>query len=121
MIFWVMGILTYEDFSYALFEAGFDELVEVPVENALCISYFDIGPQIFDPRLIEHVTANLVAPADICFRVLKLLLLRLTFAQFGFIQARLKHRHGLGPVSVLRPVALALNHDIGRNVGNPDR
>lgn len=39
----IVNILAYEKFSDALFEAGFNKLVEIAVENTLGIANFNIS------------------------------------------------------------------------------
>ena len=35
------------------FQAGFDKLIQIAVEHALCIADFDVGAQILDARLVD--------------------------------------------------------------------
>ena len=72
--------------SDTLFQAGFDELVEVAVEHALRVATFDVGAQILDARLVEHVGADLVPLADVGLGVFHGLFLLVAFAQFKLIQ-----------------------------------
>jgi hypothetical protein len=37
-------------------------------------------------------------------------------AKLELVELRLQHRHRLGAIAVLRPVVLALDHDVGRQV-----
>ena len=53
----------------ALFQAGRDEVIEVAVEHALGVAGFEVGPQILDARLVEHVRTDLVTPADVGFGI----------------------------------------------------
>src|SRR5690606_28083294 len=46
-------------------QARFDELVEVAVEHVLGVGALDAGAQVLDPALVEHVVADLAAPADV--------------------------------------------------------
>src|SRR5690606_28688394 len=46
-------------------EAALDEFVQVAVEHLLRIAALDAGAQILDPALVEHVVADLAAPADV--------------------------------------------------------
>ena len=71
-----------------LLQTRFNKFVQVAVEYALGIAYLYVGTQILDARLIEHVGANLVAPADIGFAVFHRLLICIAFAQLGLIHAR---------------------------------
>src|SRR5262245_16613772 len=59
----------------ALLQAGLDEGVEVAVQHLLRVADLDVGAQILDATLVEHVRADLVAPADVGLGVLELLLL----------------------------------------------
>src|SRR5437773_11066528 len=66
---------------HSLLQACRDEIVEIAVEHGLRVADLVIRPQVLDPRLVEHVAANLVTPADVGLRVLQLLLLGLALAQ----------------------------------------
>src|SRR6056297_4093588 len=71
-----------------------DEFVEVAVKHLLRIGALHAGSQVLDPRLVQHVVANLTAPADIGLFLfgrlgLLALLLQLHFVQLG---AQLAHR-----------------------------
>src|SRR5690554_5594442 len=104
--------------SDSLFEGGDDEWVEIAVENLLRIRDFDVGAQVLDAALIEHVGADLVAPAHVGLGILQLLLFGHALTQLELVQPRAKHLHGFGAVAVLRAVVLALHDDTGGNVGN---
>ena len=52
------------DFEAGL-QAGLDELVEVAVEHLLRVAALDAGAQVLDAALVEHVVADLAAPADV--------------------------------------------------------
>ena len=52
------------DFQAGL-QAGLDELVEVAVEHLLRVAALDAGAQVLDAALVEHVVADLAAPADV--------------------------------------------------------
>src|SRR5690242_17439965 len=107
--------------SHPLLETRRDEVVEIAVEHRLRIAPLDIGAQILDPRLVEHIRADLVAPADVGLRFLELLLLGLALSQLELVEARLEHRHRLRPIAMLRAVVLALHDDAGRRVRDPYR
>src|SRR5215218_2750283 len=57
--------------SHALLQAGLDEDVEVAVEHLLRVADLDVGAQVLDPALVEHVAPDLVAPADVGLGVLE--------------------------------------------------
>src|SRR5512145_1153906 len=105
----------------SLLEARFDEVVELAVEHRLGRAFLHAGAQVLDARLVEHVRADLVSPADVGLRLLELLLLGLALAHLELVELRLKHRHRLGAVAVLRAVVLALHHDVGRQVCDAHR
>src|SRR3546814_206006 len=46
-------------------QARLDEFVQVTVENFLRIRALDAGAQVLDAALVEHVVADLAAPADV--------------------------------------------------------
>ena len=73
--------------------------------------------QVFDARLIEHIAANLVTPANVAFGVLQLLLRGLTNAQLVLVQARAQAFPRDVTVAVLAAAVLTLHDDAGRNVG----
>src|SRR6476659_4014021 len=105
--------------SHSLLQAGRDEIVEVAVEHRLRVAYLVAGAEILDPRLVEHVRADLVAPADVRLRILELRLLLLALAQLELVKLRLQHRKCFGAVAVLRPVRLALDDDVGGQMCDP--
>ena len=72
--------------SDALFQAGLNELVEVAIEDALCVAALDIGAQILDARLVKDIGTDLMTPADVGLGIFEFLLLCLAFADFRFIQ-----------------------------------
>src|SRR3546814_6630110 len=53
----------------SLLEAGLDERIKMTVEHLLRVGNFDARAQILDPRLIEHVRADLVAPLDVALGI----------------------------------------------------
>src|SRR6187431_441984 len=84
----------------ALLQAGLDEGVEVAVEHFLGVADLYVGAQVLDPALVEHVAADLVAPADVGLRILELLLRRHADAHLVLVEARAQHLPGLVAVSV---------------------
>src|SRR5262245_17312586 len=93
---------------HPLLQALRNEVVEIAVQHLLRRALLDPGAQVLDARLVEHVRADLVAPADVGFRLLELLLLGQALAHLELIELGLQHRHRLGAVAVLRAVVLAL-------------
>ena len=102
-------------------QVGFDEAVDVAVEDGAGVADFVVGPQVLDDLVrLEHVRADLVAEAD--FALLVVLLGELGLALL-FLQADelgLKQGQGIGVVLVLRALAARLGGDAGRQVGVAD-
>jgi hypothetical protein len=69
--------------AYALFEARADEVVEIAVEHGFRVAHFDVRAQILDAALVEHVRADLVAPAHVGLARFELVLLGLALAHLG--------------------------------------
>src|SRR4030095_896364 len=106
----------YRTFLHSLLQARRDEVVEIAVEYRLRIAGLVIGPQILDPRLVDHIGPDLVAPADVGLRVFQLLLRLLPLAQLELVQLPFEDRHRFGAIAVLRAVVLALDDDVGPQV-----
>jgi len=96
--------------SHALLEGGFDEHVEVAVQHLLGGGDFDVGAQVLDAAVVEHVAADLVAPAHVGLRVFQLLLLLHALAHFEVVEARAQALPGDFAVAVLATAVLALHH-----------
>src|SRR5512135_2575382 len=86
--------------SDSLLQARRDEIVEIAVEHRLRVADLVVGPQVLDPRLVEHVRADLVTPADVGLGILELRLLLLALARLELVELRLEHRERLGAVAV---------------------
>src|SRR3546814_12265178 len=69
----------------SLLEAGLDERIKMTVEHLLRVGNFDARAQILDPRLIEHVRADLVAPLDVALGIFDRLLGAVATLHFRFI------------------------------------
>src|SRR5215207_9687950 len=94
--------------SHALLQARLDERVEIAVEDPLRIADFDVGAQVLDPALVEHVAADLVTPSDVGLGVLELLLGCHADPHLVLVEARAQHLPGFVAVAVLRTIVLAL-------------
>src|SRR5690606_38953321 len=88
-------------------QAGLDELVEVAVEHVLRVGALDPGAQVLDPRLVEHVVADLAAPADVGLGGLQRVLLGVALLYFQLVQLGRKHLHRAVAVGVLAALGLA--------------
>src|SRR5437899_4471347 len=86
---------------HALLQRRFDEGVEVAVEHLLRGRSLVIGAQVLDAALVEHIAADLVAPAHVGLAVFELLLLGLALAHLVVIEARAKALPGDIAVAVL--------------------
>src|SRR6185437_12227640 len=93
------------------FEAGFqaclDELVEVAVEHLLGVRTLDAGAQILDAALVEHVVADLAAPADVGLGRFQRVPLGIALLHFQFVQLGGQHLHRAVAVGVLAALGLA--------------
>src|SRR5690606_13070868 len=102
-------------------QGGLDELIQVAVQHALGIAGFDAGAQVFYAGIVQHVGANLAAPADVGLAVLHGLLGLAALHHFQFAEFGPQHLHTVVAVLVLGALALALHHGIGGNVGDAHR
>src|SRR6266567_1040191 len=107
--------------SDSLLQACRDEIIEVAVEHRLRAPHLVVRAQVLDPRLVEHVRADLVPPADVGFRIFELLLLGLALADLELVELGLEHGHRFGAIAVLRAIVLALHDDVGRQMGDAHR
>src|SRR5690242_12053737 len=105
-------------FLYALFQAGFDEIIQPAIQDCLGVTAFDVRSQILDTRLIQHVGTDLVAPTNVCLAVFHGLFFLIALAQLSFVKARFQHGHCVGPIAMLRTAGLALHYDTGGVVGD---
>src|SRR5690348_3242165 len=107
------------------FEAGFqaclDELVEVAVEHLLGVRTLDAGAQILDAALVEHVVADLAAPADVGLGRFQRVPLGIALLHFQFVQLGGQHLHRAVAVGVLAALGLAGHDRVGGHVGDAHR
>src|SRR6185312_12196412 len=78
------------------------------------------GSPVLDAGLVQHVGADLAAPADVGLAVLQLLLLLAPLLHLHLVHLGLQHLHGGGAVLVLGALALAGHHDAAGDVGDAD-
>src|SRR5690606_9250832 len=102
-------------------EGGLDELVQVAIEDLVRVTAFDASAQVLDARLVEHVVADLVAPADVRLAGFQRILRGIARLQFRLVQLAGQHLHGAVAVGMLAALGLAGHHDTGRNVGDAHR
>src|SRR3990170_3373827 len=106
----------------ALRQSRGHEPVEIAVEHVERRGRGHAGAQILDQLVgLKDIAADLVAPADVGLRRGAGVGLGLAFLQLGLIETGAKLVHRLGLVLVLRSLVLALDDDVGRQVGDPDR
>ena len=80
------------------------------------------GAQVLDQLIgLQHVGADLVAPADFGLGGIGGVGLRFALLQLGLVQPRLQLLHRRGAVLVLGALVLAGDDDPGGNMGDPDR
>src|SRR5690606_7364151 len=102
-------------------QARLDELVQVAVQHLLRVAALDARAQVLDPRLVEHVVADLAAPADVGLRGLQRVLFGITLLHFELVELGRQHLHRAVAVGVLAALGLAGDHDAGRHVGDAHR
>src|SRR5690606_10546430 len=89
------------------------------VEHVGGAGALDAGAQILDQLIgLEHVGADLVAPADVGLGRLGGVGGGLALLQLVLVEARAQHFPRLGAVLVLRTLGLAGNGDAGGDVGD---
>src|SRR5690606_26731247 len=102
-------------------EAGFHELVQVAVEHLLRVAALHAGAQVLDPALVQHVVADLAAPADIGLARLHRIALGVALLQFQLVELGREHLHGTVAVGVLAALGLARDDDPRGDVRDADR
>jgi hypothetical protein len=70
----------------ARLEAGFDEFVEVAVQHFLGVAALDAGAQVLDAALVQHVVADLAAPADVGLGRFQRVLLGVALLDFELVE-----------------------------------
>ena len=95
-------------------------MIKITVEHAARVAGFNAGTQVLHARLIKHVAADLVTPADVRLRLFELRLRFHAFAHFQLIELSLELLHGFFAVAVLRAVILTDRNDAGGLVVNSD-
>ncbi len=96
--------------------------VEVAVEHRAGVGGLHAGAQVLHHLIgLQHIGADLVAPANVGLGGILGRGLRLAFLQFALIETRAQHVPGLRTVAVLRAVVLAEHHDAGRDMGQAYR
>src|SRR4051812_2652917 len=117
--FWPSLIMVFS--LDALLERGLDEGVEVAVQHLLGVGDLDVGAQVLDAALVQHVAADLVAPADVGLVVFQLLLRFHALAHLEVVQPRAQALPRDVAVAVLAAAVLALHDDVGRDVRQAHR
>src|SRR5690606_30751839 len=102
-------------------EAALDELVQVAVEHLLRIAALDAGAQILDPALVEHVVADLAAPADVGLAGLQRIPLGVALLDFQLVETCGQQLHRPVAVGVLAALGLAGDHHPRGHVGDAHR
>ena len=106
---------------HALLQTRLDKRVQIAVQHLLRRRRFVVGAQVLDAAVVEHIAANLVAPADIGLGVFELLLRFLLLAQLEVVEARTQPLPGDVAVAVLAAAVLALHDDAGGQVSQAHR
>src|SRR3712207_3887399 len=103
-------------------QVGVDKVVEVAVEDPVHVGGLLSGAQVFDELVrVEDVRADLGPEPHLCFLPALRGDLPLPLFALELEEARPQDPHRDLPVLVLAPLVLALHHDSGREVRDPDR
>src|SRR5262245_45857720 len=106
----------------ALGERGFHEPIERPIQDLRRVGALDTGPEVLDQLIgLQDIGPDLVAPADVGLSRRLCRGGRLALLQLKLVQAGAKHFPRRGAILVLRALALALDNDVGRDVGQANR
>src|SRR5690554_2651411 len=105
----------------SLLQAGDNKLVQITIQHLVAVAGLHAGAQVLDALVVQHVGADLAAPADIGLGVLRLLLGGVALLHLVLPQLRLELLHGEVAVGVLAALALAGHHDAGGLMGDPHR
>ncbi len=95
--------------------------IERAVEHGRRIAGLVAGPEVLDARLVEHVRADLVAPADVGLLVLEHARGGVALVDLELVELRLQHLHRGRAVLVLAALALAGDDDARRQVPQAHR
>jgi len=91
------------------------------VEDGVHVARLLAGPVVLDHLVgLEDVGADLVAPGDPSLLIVGLGGGRLPFGDLALVEFGFEHLEGGGPIPMLAPVALALDHDARGQVANAD-
>src|SRR5690606_10531854 len=99
-------------------EGGLDELVQVAVEHLLGVAALDAGAQVLDAALVEHVVADLAAPADVRLGRLHRIALGVALLHLQLVELGRQHLHGAVAVGVLAALGLAGHDDAAGHMGD---
>src|SRR5258707_4632587 len=106
---------------HACLERGFQELIQIAIEHRGGVAHLHSGTQILDARLVEHVRADLVAPAHVRLGILEHPGGGIALVDLQLVELRLEHLHGGGTVLVLAALLLAGGHHAGGHMGKLHR
>jgi len=102
-----------------LAEIGFDEGIQIAIEDGGGIAGFDTGAEVFDEVIgVQHVTTDLRSPFDFLFAGIISGSEFFAAVEFELIQFGAQHFHGGGTVFDLRAFVLAGHHNASGEVGD---
>lgn len=76
-------------------EIGLDEIVDATIHHPLYVGGLVVGAVVFDPTVVEHITAYLRPPFDFLLAGLDLGLLGHTVLQLLLVKNRAQLAHGI--------------------------
>ena len=119
----VVGVWLDVQFAFVFFgqEVGADERIDVAVEDAIYVAYFELRAVVFDHAVGLHdVGADLAAEGDVELGFVELVGVLLALLDFEVVEFRAKHLHRQGAVFALAAFGLAGYYRVGGEVGDAD-
>src|SRR5579875_2090725 len=102
-------------------QISLDKPIDITVENAVRISYFEFCTMVFHQAVwMKHVRTYLVAKGDLPFGFFEFLGCLTPPLKFQRVEARAQELHSHFAIAVLRTLILALHDSSSRNVGDPN-
>jgi hypothetical protein len=98
-----------------------DQAIDISVKDCINIADFKVGSVVLDQAIgVQCVGSYLTSPGNGRLGIIFRLFGTFQFFKFLFVESRAQDLHAGFPVFELGAFALALDHDIGRQVGDPD-
>ena len=121
---YVVGVWLDVELAFGFFghQVAADEGVDVAVEHAIYVAYFELGAVVFDHAVGLHdVGADLAAKRNLELGFVELVGMLLALLHFLVVQLGAKHLHGQRAVLALAAFGLASDHGVGGKVRDAHR